>query len=144
MAHRGKELEAQKNTMTAPQKIKHMILLKAAEWMGVTPPQVTAENIDDLYDGAVESDDGTVHDARNEIRCCGQETGLPCESSRYYETEAVAAQAPDGSWVGWTYYSGGGKHGEPQSMPWIEHAYDLACTEEVKTVTVRSFAKVPA
>ena len=52
---------------------------------------------------------------------------------------------PDGSWVGWTYWYGGGKYGEPEAIDWMDDAYDLACTEEEKVVTVRTFTKqVPA
>lgn len=66
-------------------------------------------------------------------------TDLECETSRHYESEAVACQMLDGSWVGWTSWYGGGKHGEPESIPWIEDAYDLDCKEVVKTV--REFTK---
>lgn len=27
-------------------------------------------------------------------------------------------QAPDGTWVGWTYWYGGGKYAEPSAIPW--------------------------
>lgn len=128
--------------MTPAQKIKHMILAKRAEWAKEPVPTVTADNIDELYDDADENDDGCLQDARNEIRCTGIETGLDCPSSRHYESDAVAAQAIDGSWVGWTYWYGGGKHGEPEAIEWIESAYDVECAEEQKMVTVRTFKKV--
>jgi hypothetical protein len=67
------------------------------------------------------------------------ETHLSCPSSRHYESDAVAAKAPDGSWVGWTYWYGGGKHGEPEAIDWIEDAYDVICAEEEKLVVVRTF-----
>jgi hypothetical protein len=40
----------------------------------------------------------------------------------------------DGSWVGWTYWYGGGKHGEPGSIKWVEDAYDVVMTEVQKGV----------
>ena len=48
---------------------------------------------------------------------------------------------PDGSWVGWTYWYGGGKHAEPEVMDWMGEAYPLDCVEEEKMVTVRTFTK---
>lgn len=71
----------------------------------------------------------------------GQErTGLPCGYSRHYSSAAVAAEMLDGSWVGWTYFYGGGKHGQPSEMPWMEDAYRVAWSEE--TVVVKKFRVV--
>jgi hypothetical protein len=127
--------------LTPEQKLKHLILIRRAELADEPAPVVTAENIDQMYDEAEENDDGNLQDARSEIRCSGVETGLGCEWSRHYESKAVAAQAPDGSWVGWTYWYGGGKHGEPDAIDWVQDAYDVACAEEQKMVTVRTFTK---
>jgi hypothetical protein len=128
--------------MTPAQKIKHLILIRRAEFAKQPAPEnVTAENIDELYDEAYENDDGHLQDARGEVRCSGIETGLPCDWSRNYESDAVAAKAPDGSWVGWTYWHGGGKHGEPEAIDWIDDAYDVQCAEKEKMVVVRTFAK---
>ena len=82
-----------------------------------------------------------VQEARSEVRSSGIETGLPCKGSCHYESESVAAKMPDGSWVGWTYWYGGGKYGEPESIDWMDDAYDLDCAEEEKVVTVRTFSK---
>jgi hypothetical protein len=125
--------------MTPQQKIKHLILNRRAELADESAPVVTAGNVDDLYEEAETNDDGNLQDARNEVRCSGTETGLECDWSRHYESKAVAAQAPDGSWVGWIYWYGGGKHGEPGAIDWVEDAYDVACVEEQKMVTVRTF-----
>lgn len=125
--------------MTPEQKLKHAILLCAVEMGNINPIEtpVTAENVDALFD---ESNEGwELQDARNEMRSGQVETGINCEWSRHYESKAVAAQMPDGSWVGWTYWYGGGKHGEPGAIDWVDSAYDLICTEEVKTMTVRTF-----
>lgn len=126
--------------MNAQQKIKHMILNRLAMFMDTPAPTVTAENVDALYNEAYENDDGNFQDARNEVRCSGITTDLAAPYSSHYEANAVAERAPDGSWVGWTYWYGGGKHGEPEAMDWIEYAYDLDCHEEQKLVTVRTFA----
>jgi hypothetical protein len=128
--------------MTPEQKVKHMILIRHAGFLKEPAPEgVTAETIDALYDLADGYGDG-LQDARNEVRCGDRRTGLDSPSSRHYEGDEVASQAPDGSWVGWTYWHGGGKHGEPEAIDWIEYAYDLTCAEEEKLVTVRTFVKV--
>jgi hypothetical protein len=125
--------------MTPQQKIKTLILLRLRE-KAPSGPEITAANVDELYAG-ITSD--SFYDARNEVREGDVETGLTSkEWSRHYEQKEVAAQLPDGSWVGWTYWYGGGKHGCPEEIDWIPGAYDLTCTEEKKLVTVRTFAKV--
>ena len=129
--------------MTPQQKIKHLILNAHAKLYAEPAREVTAENVDEVYEEA-DGDDYGLQDARSEVRCGEVETGLPCEYSRHYESKAVAARAPDGSWVGWTYWYGGGKHGEPESIDWIDFAYDLTCVEEQKLVTVRTFSKIDA
>lgn len=101
---------------------------------------ITADNIDELYG---ELEDGDAHwDYLSELREGEVETGLPCNWSRHYESKSVAAQAPDGKWIGWTYWYGGGKHGCPEEIDWIKDAYFLNCKEEEKLVVVREFSKV--
>lgn len=125
--------------MSPYQKIKWAILAKVAEWKESPPIDVTTENVDSLYQSLVDEDGHW--DARNEIRSGDEETGIPCNFSRHYESNSVAAKMPDGSWVGWTYWHGGGKYGEPEAIEWMEDAYGLACSEEEKTVIVRTFTK---
>ena len=119
--------------MTPRQKIKWLILAQAAMLNNEPAPEYPSENIDDLY---IENED--LYDAEYEVRRGGVETGLKTESSRYYEARAHAAQLPDSSWVGWTYWYGGGKYGEPESMQWMENAYDVDCVEEIRVVNVFS------
>jgi hypothetical protein len=128
--------------MTPEQKIKHAILLKNQEWSyDENPlPDITADNIDEVF--SERDEDWQLQDATNELRGGEVETGLPCASSRHYESKSVAAKMPDGSWVGWTYWYGGGNHGEPEAVEWMDKAYDLTVTEEEKVVTVRTFAPV--
>lgn len=133
--------------MTPEQKLKHLILIKHASYGNdyAVPEVVTAETIDEQYEQADEEDGGwALQDARSEVRCSGVETDIPAPWSRHYESESVAAQYIDGSWVGWTYWYGGGNHGEPEAIDWIDEAYDLSCTEEQVMVTQRTFAKLEA
>jgi hypothetical protein len=100
---------------------------------------ITENNVEELFDELVEDD--SHYDYQNELREGEVETGIPCSYSRHYESKSVAAKAPDGTWIGWTYWYGGGKYGEPEGIDWISEAYLLDVTEEEKMVTVRTFTK---
>lgn len=127
--------------MTNEQKLRWIILKQAHDAGDITiPVNVTADNIDDLYEELMVEQD--LHwDYQSELRCGEVETGLPSPSSRHYESKSVAAKLPDGSWLGWTYWYGGGKHGEPEAIDWMNEAYELECAEEEKLVVVRTFKK---
>ena len=120
--------------MTPIQKIKYLIVTGAGREL-----PYPCEDINAIY--ADMEDEDELWDTLSEVRAGEVETGIPCEYSRHYESDSVAAQLPDGSWVGWTYWYGGGKHGDPESIDWMEDAYDLDCLEEVKLMTVRTFTK---
>jgi hypothetical protein len=126
--------------MTPEQKLKFAIIERARE-MELTEDasEITEENVDELFDSLDEG--GELQDAISEVRCSGEDTGLECERSRHYESKAVAAKMPDGSWVGWTYWYGGGKHGEPEAVDWMSDAYALSVSEEQKRVTVKTFTR---
>jgi hypothetical protein len=81
-----------------------------------------------------------IQDITYEFREGDVETNIAPEYSRHYESKSVAAKI-DGKWIGWTYWYGGGKHGEPDAIDWMEDAYFLDCKEEEKVVTVRTFTK---
>lgn len=127
---------------TAEQKVKYLILSAHArlnDGDAYDLSKLSGEEIDAAYDQLVGNDEHW--DAQGEVRGGEIETGLKCDWSRHYESKAVAAQLPDGTWVGWTYWYGGGKHGEPEAVDWIDDAYDLNCTEEEKLVRFRTFSK---
>lgn len=118
-------------------KLKYAILDLAATWNDeVLPDNLTEEQVEEYWE-----DSEYLEDAISEIRCSGIETGLPGQYSRHYESEEVAVQCPNGDWVGFTYWHGGGKHGEPEAIDWMEYAYDLDCVEEEKLVVVQTFTK---
>lgn len=120
-------------------KLKYAILDLAATWNDeVLPNNLTEEQVEEYWE-----DSEYLEDAISEIRCSGIETGLPGQYSRHYESEEVAVQCPNGDWVGFTYWHGGGKHGEPSAIDWMEYAYDLDCVEEEKLVVVQTFTKKP-
>ena len=127
--------------MTPEQKLKHLILLKQQSWGEdfLKDVAITSENVDELYESHDEN--WELQDARSEVRGSGIPTGLEADYSRHYESKAVAAKYIDGSWVGWTYWYGGGKHGEPEGIDWMDDAYAVDCVEEEKMVVVRTFTK---
>lgn len=132
--------------MTAEHKLKHLILLKAVEMKYIEPltEEVTAENVDALFEA--NNQDWELQDPKNELRGGQHETNLPVgyqgRGLSYYESQSVAMQYLDGSWIGWTYWYGGGKHAEPEAIDWIEAAYDVTVTEEPRTIIHRTFTKV--
>jgi hypothetical protein len=111
------------------------------EWKNSPPLSLNGDNIDEIYPTYLKDND--IYDAIDEIRQGETETNIPPPYSRHYESKSVASKALDGTWIGWTYYYGGGKHGQPGEVEWIEHAYNLTCTEEEKVVTIRIFSKAP-
>lgn len=118
-------------------KLKYAILELAYIWRDEKiSTTLTEEEVIDLWD-----DEDDIYDAISEIRTSGYDTGLDAPYSRHYESDAVAVQCPNGEWVGFTYWHGGGKHGNPEEIDWIEHAYDVSCVEEQKMMTVRTFSK---
>lgn len=127
--------------MTAEQKLKWAILALAASWADQTLTSVTAENVDALYDALVA--EGGHWDAMNEVRSTGCRTELSrsvcIRTTRHYEHYEVASPMPDGSWVGWTYWFGGGKFGEASAVEWMSLAYDVNHRAELKTISVNVF-----
>lgn len=125
--------------MTPQQKLKWAVLANVAVCKKRPVPEYPCANVDELYGALVEADEHW--DGESEVRSGWVETDLACEWSRNYESKAVALQLPDGSWVGWTYWYGGSKHGEPEAIGWMEEAYELNCREETKTIIARTFSK---
>ncbi len=111
------------------------------------PPSIDENNLDALW-VAFEKMDWS-RDAFEEVRQNYQNTGIDapnrgpefCRIQAHYESEEVAAQMEDGVWVGWTYWHGGGKFGDPASIPWMEHAYFLDCIEKEVVTVVQTFTR---
>jgi len=101
---------------------------------------ITESNLEEIWDTLYEEND-SLQDRISGFRSSGTETGLQCEYSRHYESDAVAVKLSDGTWVGWTYWYGGGKHGEPEAIEWMSDAYEVNCVEEEKLVMVQTFTK---
>lgn len=121
---------------TPEQLIKITALIEAE---GIDFRNCTTE--DDLEETFEEHCDA-LYEALCEFRNGEVETKLPSQYSRHYECYEVAAQMFNGQWVGWTYWYGGGKHGEPEAIDWMSGAYFLDVTEKEVLQTVRTYTKV--
>lgn len=126
--------------MTAEQKIKQEIIRLAIE-NGDFNKDIPSypDEVDEAYESLEESD--LQWDYVYEYREGEVETDIPTDFNRHYEQTSVAAEMPDGTWVGWTYWYGGGKHGNPEEIEWMPYAYYLECEEKEETVVVRKFKK---
>jgi hypothetical protein len=141
--------------LTACQKIKKEILLQVIEnykdesidflddkekkFLFAVSLGLEDDKIDKYY--SLFSEYINCNDYENEFRPGTVETEIPCDYSRHYESKSVATKLSDGSWVGWCFWYGGGKHGCPEEIEWMEDAYDLDVTETEKLVLVREFKK---
>jgi hypothetical protein len=129
--------------MTPEQHLKAVILERAAACIKdyeetdlvLEGPFNTQEKIDAAFEAIEENGlDDYVSDAESELRgSYTHETGIECERSRHYESKSVAKKFGD-KWVGWTYWYGGGKHGEPSAVEWMAGAYFVDVKEETKVV----------
>jgi hypothetical protein len=122
--------------LTPEQKIKASIIDQCD---GYFAKDLAEDEIDTIYDELRDSD---IQDLTYYFREGEVETNIACEYSRHYESKSVAAKMFDGSWVGWTYWYGGGKHSEPEEIDWMSDAYHLVCHEEEKLVVIQTFSKI--
>tara|TARA_R110002126_G_scaffold1757_11_gene10603 strand:- start:116 stop:514 length:399 start_codon:yes stop_codon:yes gene_type:complete len=95
------------------------------------------EHVIDFYYEKLDTDN-SLFDLAEEFRCSGIKAELRAECSRHYESYQVARKFND-TWISWTYWFGGGKHGEPGSIDWMSKAYEVEYIEEEKMVLVRTF-----
>jgi hypothetical protein len=109
--------------------------------------RLTAQSDVYFFDHATPPDydcvDEVIDDWQDEITDAGYEissieTDIPAPDSRHYESQSVAMLCC-GHWVGWTEWSGGGKHGNPEGID-ID-PYLLKVTDQrLVTVTEYTFA----
>lgn len=131
--------------MTARQRIMSEIISSLIEGNGHEidwKDDIDSANVGDAWDSLNEQD--WLQDSVSDFREGTEETGLDCDYSRHYESKSVATQLSDGTWVGWTYWYGGGKYGEPEAVEWIDDAYFLNCVEEEKVVRVKTWSLMAA
>lgn len=130
--------------LPAPYALKKLILQTCIGFDDslVLPELNTEEEIDNFYHQDPPNDfEDYIQDAEGEVRGGEVVTGVEEEYSRHYEAKSVAAKIGD-DWVGWTYWYGGGKHGCPEEMEWIDDAYYLTCEEKEVLTIQRTWTKV--
>lgn len=105
---------------------------------------LTYENSQEiLEDFEYFTDNGSCHHGATYcFRDSGEECNLsPEHYSRHYEVDYVVRKIDD-KWIGWHYYSGGGKHGEPEAFDWINDAKFVEVESEKEVVqVVRTFKR---
>lgn len=125
--------------MTAEYEIKKHILLelkKSEDDFPFIDDLETESSLNYHWNALCDDDqwDDLVQDAMDIFReSFSHRTEIKADYSRHYDSTSVAAQLSNGKWVGWIYWSGGGKHGEPGSIDWIEDAYFLKAIPKVVT-----------
>ena len=136
---------------TAPQKLMNFVMLRAADWepgildlLNKWSSDPSPAALEEAYEQALTHFPDAMQDGHSECRSGQEKTGLPVKADyrllRHYEATAVASCMPDGSWVGWLYWHGGGKHGNPESIDWLTDAYPLTVSGEERVVVVRTFS----
>lgn len=129
--------------MTAQDLIKTEIIIGASNHNRLIP-DITYENINDIFDELSEDEawEEAIYDSQSSMRESGDDCNLRCNAySNHYECEQVAYKVLSGEWVSWTYWFGGGKHADPDSIDWISDAYLLDVVETSKIVIHREFTK---
>lgn len=100
---------------------------------------ISKDNIDDIFARLEKT--GLHYDYMHEFRVGEYNTDIHTPYSRHYESRSVASEMTGGIWVGWTYWYGGGKYADPDSIDWMSEAYFLDHKEEEKTVIIKTFTK---
>ena len=129
--------------MKAEYKIKRHILVHKDTPPGLSYDEMmlataTEEMIDELWDNC------DLDDELYEFRESGVDAafveGVMQPISRHYEIDVVYRRLVCGSFVGWFYYHGGGKHSEPEAYDWLSTSFNLNVVSERKIVEY-TFAK---
>lgn len=118
--------------------IKKEIIRQYADDKGVEFKLDSPEEIEKVYEELDQND--YICDIAQDFRGGQIETDIIPDWSRYYESKSVAAEI-DGKWIGWTYWYGGGKHGQPEAIDWMGYAYFLQCIGE-ETIVIKKFKKI--
>ena len=105
--------------------------------------QAHESSVEEIWDALMDDCYGEVWltDELEFFRSNGDPTDLPERPSahtKHYQSAEVATVLCDGKAVAWTYYSGGGKHGDPSELDWLDQAYFVDCEQVPKIVRVYS------
>jgi hypothetical protein len=114
------------------------------EMIESNPEQFAGKTVEGVKEEIEEGEDEDVlhyfNEALGEFRCCGDQSFIKSNKcSRYYDNYEVARILDingEKIAVGWTYWFGGGKYGEPESVDWLDDAYFCDYTQETRIVDV--------
>lgn len=126
--------------MTAPQILDAEIIFMTyldlmRDGKTTSAVNINAENIEEVLEQFEQEHEDYMYDNMYALREAGKPSNILTEHySRHYEAEEVAYQTKTGHWIGWTYWSGGGKHGEPEAIDWMPHAYFLDIVAEKQVI----------
>ena len=113
------------------------IELKAKSANLINPLNFDEKQCEDTYISIRTSPlSGYLNDLESEFREGKVKTGLIPECGGNAESEAVAIPVsgiPD-MYIGWTYFFGGGKHSDPESIEWMENCYLVRAKDRVQTI----------
>ena len=113
------------------------IELKAKSANLINPLNFDEKQCEDTYRSIRTSQlSGYLNDLESELREGKVKTGLVPECGGYAESEAVAIPVsgiPD-LCIGWTYFFGGCKHSNPESIEWMENCYLVRARDRVQTI----------
>lgn len=118
------------------EEIKKFILSEAKKDGVIDIGLITTTNLEELWDEL--ADDDNIYDYLNDFRCSGDKTNLRAAFSRHYGCDFVAKELCPGCAVGWNYWYGGGKHGEPEAIEWLDSARFLNVKTEMREVKIYS------
>lgn len=126
--------------MNAETEIKKQILIDLRDCVHEPFDMPSDENIDEFYEDMQEGEFcDEIYDGANGFRSSGEDTDLKPESySRHYECKQVARVLDSGKCVSWTYWYGGGKHGEPEGIDWMDEAFFVNVKQETKVINIFS------
>jgi hypothetical protein len=157
LTHINRAKTEMKSFMTAKQTLRHIILaafllflekrdklnslVSDADFLDQMHriDSINASNIDPIYEYFEDRYSSYIDEVITEISEGSVHTDISCEFDRNYETESVAMMSPYGKWVGWTLYTGGGKHGQPEQYTYEsmkDDCYLLDASYETKLVQV--------
>lgn len=131
--------------ITAKQEAQRLILAQLGQWS--QEAKILDGIQDDQIDSLWEEFSDDLQDARNEVRCAGQEapeinSRAHYSWSRNYEVEVRVIKLSGNKGLAYNFMSGGGKHGDPESYPWWDEAWFVECTGTV-TIVRHTFSDIP-
>ena len=127
------------NTLTPQEYINAHLAKMVCNEVGNVPTVQDVNYYLGLYETYSEKYQSELRDAKEEVNAGTFSTNIRPILNRHYESESVAMLLFD-KWVGWTYFTGGGHHGQPEAMDWEPYFLTITGARQVVS-TILTFAK---